>query len=206
MLTLRGFRHQLDKARVHQHACNGDRQRHVGFEFHRGRCCHHQRQEEERPVADDGQNGERRRAFLQHAGHLKDHRQQLDHRAADDRRDQRRHGANQRVEDPGTDAAQGQFLWAFRHGRLQVGWQQAHHLTVSLRNGIADNHLALVVVTYHAQYAADIFQACGIGSGFVFQDETQSRHAMGDGDDVVFAAKRADNVLRQRGIIFGHRM
>ena len=105
MLALRGFRHQLDKARVHQHAGNGDGQRHVGFEFHRRRGCHHQRQEEEGAVADDGQNSERRRAFWQHAGHLEDHRQQLDHRAADDRRDQRRHGADQRVEDPGANAA-----------------------------------------------------------------------------------------------------
>jgi hypothetical protein len=38
--------------------------------------------------------------LFQHAGHLEDHRQQLDHRSADDRRDQRRHGADQRVEDP----------------------------------------------------------------------------------------------------------
>ena len=105
VLALRGFRHQLDKARVHQHARNGYRQRHVGFEFHRRRGRHHQRQEEERAVADDGQNGERRCAFGQHAGHLEDHRQQLDNRAADDRRDQRGHGADQRVEDPGANAA-----------------------------------------------------------------------------------------------------
>ena len=105
MLALRGFRHQLDKARVHQHARNGNRQRHVSFELHRRRGCHHQRQEEERAVANDRQDGQRGIALAQHAGHLEDHRQQLDHRAADDRRDQRGHGADQRVEDPGADAA-----------------------------------------------------------------------------------------------------
>ena len=105
MLALRGFRHQLDKARVHQHARNGDRQRHIGFEFHCRRGRYHQRQEEECPVANHRQNGKRWRALWQHAGHLKDHRQQLDHRTADDRGDQRRHGADQRVEDPGTNAA-----------------------------------------------------------------------------------------------------
>ena len=114
MLALRGFRHQLDKARMNQNPCNGDRQRHVGFEFHRCRGRHHQRQEEEGTVANHGEDGERRRAFRQHAGHLKDHRQQFNHRATDDRRDQRRHGADERIQDPGANAAQCQFLWTFR--------------------------------------------------------------------------------------------
>ena len=95
---------------------------------------------------------------------------------------------------------------AFRHRGLQVSGQQAYHLAVRLRDGIANNHLALVVVTHHAEHAADAFQARGVGEGFVFQNETQSRHAVGDGDDVLFAAQRADNVVRQRSVIFGHRM
>ena len=206
MLALRGFRHQLDKARVNQNARDGDCQRHVGFELHRRGRRHHQRQEEERAIADNGQDRQRRVAFAQHAGHLKDHRQQLDHRPADDCRDQRRHGADQRVEDPGANPAQRELLWTFRYGRLQVSGQQAHHFTVCLGHGVADDHLTLVVVAHHAEHAADAFQACGVGEAFVFQDEAQSRHTVGDGDDVLFAAQRANDVGRQRSVIFCHRM
>ena len=206
MLALRGLGHQLDKARVNQHARDGDCQGHVGFELHRRGRRHHQRQEEERAVADNGQDRQRRVTFAQHAGHLKDHRQQLDHRPADDRRDQRRHGADQRVEDPGANPAQRELLWTFRYGRLQVGGQQAHHFTVCLGHGVADDHLALVVVAHHAEHAADAFQARGVGKAFVFQNEAQARHAVGDGDDVLFTTQRANNVVCQRSVIFCHRM
>ena len=70
MLALGGFGHQLDKARVHQHPGNRNRQRHIGFKFHRRGGRDHQRQEEERAVADNRQDGQRWRAFRQRAGHL----------------------------------------------------------------------------------------------------------------------------------------
>ena len=39
--------------------------------------------------------------------------------------------------------------------------QQADDFLKGLRNGIADNHLTLVVATYHAEHAGDGFQRRG---------------------------------------------
>ncbi len=171
VLALCGFRHQLNKARVHQHPGDSNRQRHVGFEFNRRRGGNHQRQEEEGAVTDHRQNGERRCAFWQHAGHFEDHRQQLNHRSADNRRDQRWHGADQRIEDPGTNATQGQLRFPDRGRWLHVVRQQVDHFAVSLRDGVANNHLALAVGAYHAHHAADAFKRRAINQRVIFQHE-----------------------------------
>ncbi|MNT07548.1 hypothetical protein D3C72_1422580 [compost metagenome] len=94
---------------------------------------------------------------------------------------------------------------ALRLGRTHSGRQQIHYFAVRLRNGVANNHLALIVVTHHAEHAADAFEGGAVDGAFVLQHKAQARHTVGNGDDVVFAAERTDNVFRQRGIIFGHR-
>ncbi|MNP55080.1 hypothetical protein D3C76_1496930 [compost metagenome] len=93
-----------------------------------------------------------------------------------------------------------------RRGRLHVGGQQIDHLAIRLRNGIADDHLALVVVAHYPQHAADALKRGAVDQALVFRHKAQSGHTVGDGDDVVFAAERADNGISQRSIIFGHRV
>ena len=89
LLPFGGSGHQLDEAGVHQHACDGDGQGHVGLELDGGGGGHHQGQEEEGPIPGHREDGEGRGAFLQHAaGHLQHHGQQLEHGAADDGRDE----------------------------------------------------------------------------------------------------------------------
>ncbi len=206
MFSLGGFGHQFDKPRMHQHPGDGDSQRHISFEFHRRGGGHHQRQEEKCAVADKRQQGQRRRAFRQRAAHLEDHRQQLDHRSADNRRDQRRHGADQRVEDPGADAFQGQRRFALRLSRAQVAWQQIHHLAVGLGESVADDHLALVIAAHDAEHPGQAFQGRAIDLFVVFNHEAQTGHAVGNGGDVVDPADCRDYLLRQGCIIFRHRI
>ena len=206
MLALGGFGHQLDKARVYQHPGNRNRQRHIGFELHRRGGRDHQRQEEERAVADHRQNSQRWRAFGQHAGHLEDHCQQLNHRSADNRRDQRRHGADQRVEDPGADAFQSNGWFPLRFGGAQIPRQQRNHFTIRLGDGIAHDHLALVIATHDAEHAFQPFEGGAVDPLVVFDHETQAGHAVGDGGNVICAANCRDNLLRQSCIIFRHRI
>ena len=49
--------------------------------------------------------------------------------------------------------------FGFTHGLrgLHISRQQADDFLKGLRNGIADNHLTLVVTTYHAEHAGDGF-------------------------------------------------
>lgn len=188
---------------MHQHPGDGDGQGHVGLELDGGGGGHHQGQEEEGPIPGYREDGEGRGAFLQYAGHLQHHGQQLEHGAADDGRDEGGHGADQGVEDGGAHAAQAPASGSLRKRSLPTALgQQGQHFAIGVGDGVADDHLTLVVRLHHPEHARDGLEGRAIDPGGIAEHKAQPRHAVGHGDDVVGAAECGDDGTGQSRIVF----
>ncbi|MND98837.1 hypothetical protein D3C80_912040 [compost metagenome] len=201
LLPLGGPGHQLDEAGVHQHAGDGDGERHIGLELDGGGGGHHQGQEEEGAVTGHSEYGEGRGSFLQHPCHLQHHGQQLEHGAADDGRNEGRHGADQGVQNGGAHAAQAETWLGCRHVSLCAFRQLGKHLAIGVGDHVADDHLALVITADHPKYPGSGLERWTVHQGGVLQHEAQARHAVGHGDYVAGSAEGRDDLAGQGRVV-----
>ncbi len=60
---------------------------------------------------------------------------------------------------------------------------------------IADHHLELAATLHHHDDARMRFQTLRIGPAVIFKPEAQTRGAMDDAADILFAAHAGENIL-----------
>ena len=111
------------------------------------------------------------------------------------------------VHDGGADAA----LFVGRFGVGSHLAQRGHvgvfqHGIVHIRHIVADDHLILAVGLHDLENAVQCSQGLLVGFALVFQLKAEPGHAVGQGNNVFFAANIGNDVQRQLVVILCHRV
>ena len=198
--------HDGTKIRVDQGARNGHGNEHIGVELFSSGGSHHDGQEVERTVTDGIQDLIGLSAGGQHTCHAQQHDQQLDHGTADDGGDQRRHGANDGIQNVVADLFQGQRFFLFALGDL-AGFAeitQLQNFVIGFFHMVANDDLILAALIHHTHHTVNGFDSCIVDLAFVLDHEPQTGHAVGHAGDVLHAANVFHDLLHYDRVISCH--